>query len=107
METRIRLIRFQEANPATIDFMYPAPRTLSRLNALFATGNYEVKVELVPANGEPPVEYVTTVRSPSLNAPVAITFDRGPLSVSVARVSIRHMDYNDVAKIHVRDLLLR
>jgi hypothetical protein len=82
------------------------------VSLVLANGNYEVTARLTSGaagNGSPEDGarvYATTVHSPAADPRIELPFDGAP-PADALRLEIRHLDFGDTAKIHVRELQLQ
>jgi len=106
---RFTLIRGLEANPLVLEFTFPEPRSVTGLNADYATvEDFTVKIALYPPgeNIEPMV-YEQNYQKLPADPHVEMTFDRGPQLVAKVRFEYKNNLSGDTAQIHVRELAFR
>jgi hypothetical protein len=99
--------RFMEANPSVLEFRFDRPRPIRGVTMDLTGGTWEVEVRLQASEDGAAQVYAGTFASPVRDAHVELPIDRGPETVTLARVQIRHKESGEVAKNHVRELVFR
>lgn len=98
------LVRGLEANPLVFDFSFPQPRSVSRLQATFASMDFTLTVSLYSEGAIQPTVYSETYRGLPPDPTVELVFDRGPQAVDRIRLEILQLNAGVEVHIHVREL---
>lgn len=96
------LARTENANPATVELRYPAPRTVKTVTVTTGSMDVGLTVTVTPEQGQPKVfskEYRQLPNDPT----VTLALDPGGISAKKIRVEIKNLNGGD-GHIHIRTL---
>jgi hypothetical protein len=100
------LARGFEANPFRLALAFDQPRRLTGIRLTTGTMDYSLTIRLFGSETAEPVVYNETYRNLPEDPTVEVAFDDGPESVVRIEMEIRNLNEGDIAKIHLRELVL-
>ncbi len=97
--------RVEEANPATVELIFPSPRVVSGVSATMGSLDVNLKAFLyADENGDPAIYSQDYTRLPP---DPTIQLDFEPAQVVKLRLAIQALGKTGDVKIHIRDIVIR
>jgi len=100
------LLRGLEANPFVVEFLFPSPRSISRIDLSLSRMNCEITIGVFPADGSPPRELRRKLVEPPGDSTQEFPLP-APVRASKVRVSVHETDLGEPAHIELRDVAFR
>ena len=95
-----------EANPFVMEFLFPSPRTISRIDLSLSRMNCEIAIEIAPMQGGAPVVLRRTLQEPPGDSTQEFPLS-GPVRTSRVRITVRETDLGEPAHIEIREVAFR
>lgn len=104
---RETLFRGKEANPIVIEFEFPRPRSVSGVALDLGSMDFQLRIELQPADGAKPLVFTGEFKGLPSDPHVDISLPRGSHRASRVRIEVLNIHTGLTSQTHVREIVLR